>query len=110
MIHSFFQNIDDSASWSCNRTDGQDLLSKWLTDYPENSSMVTDVTELNNVNAAATDRILGLFARGDMSFEDKRDTLIEPSLSQMVVKAIEVYLEEYQAKLDKFGTFPNCRF
>ena len=110
MIHYFFQNIDDSASWSCNRTDGQDLLSKWLNDHPENSSMVTDVTELNNVNAAATDRILGLFARGDMSFEDKRDTLIEPSLSQMVVKAIEVYLEEYQAKLDKFGTFPNCRF
>ena len=67
--------------------------------------MVTDVTELNNVNAAATDRILGLFARGDMSFEDKRDILIEPSLSQMVVKAIEVYLEEYQAKLDKIGTF-----
>ena len=110
MIHYFFQNIDDSANWSCNRTDGQDLLSKWLNDHPENSSMVTDVTELNNVNAAETDRILGLFARGDMSFEDKRDTLIEPSLSQMVVKAIEVYLEEYQARLDKIGTFPNCRF
>ena len=110
MTHYFFQNLDDSANWSCNRTDGKDLLSKWLNDHPENSSMVTDVAELNNVNAAETDRILGLFARGDMSFEDKRDTLIEPSLSQMVVKAIEVYLEEYQARLDKIGTFPNCRF
>ena len=53
--------------------------------------MVTDVTQLNNVSAAATDHILGLFARADLSFEDKRDTLIDPSLSQMVVKAIEVY-------------------
>ena len=91
MTHYFFQNLDDSANWSCNRTDGQNLLSEWLANHPEKSSMVTDVTQLNNVSAAATDHILGLFARADLSFEDKRDTLIDPSLSQMVVKAIEVY-------------------
>lgn len=52
--------------------------------------MVTDVTQLYNVNAAETDHLLGLFARADMSYDDKRDDLVDPSLSQMVVKAIEV--------------------
>ena len=85
-----FQNLDDSAHWSCNRTDEQNLLSEWLYNHPENSSMVTDVTQLNNVSPAETDHILGLFARADMAFEDKRDTLIDPSLSLMVEKAIEV--------------------
>ena len=52
--------------------------------------MVTDVTQLNNVNTAETDYLLGLFSRADMSFDDKRDPNIDPSLSQMVTKAIEV--------------------
>ena len=52
--------------------------------------MVTDVTQLNNVNAANTDFLLGLFARADMSYDDKRDPNVDPSLSQMVTKAIEV--------------------
>ena len=52
--------------------------------------MVTDVTQLDNVNAADTDFLLGLFARADMSYDDKRDANVDPSLSQMVTKAIEV--------------------
>ena len=58
--------------------------------------MVKDLTELNNVNAAETDYILGLFARADMSYDDKRNDLVDPSLSQMVVKAIEVSSIEEQ--------------
>ena len=58
--------------------------------------MVKDLTELNNVNAAETDYLLGLFARADMPYDDKRDDLVDPSLSQMVVKAIEVSSIEEQ--------------
>ena len=58
--------------------------------------MVKDLTELNNVNAAETDYLLGLFARADMSYDDKRNDLVDPSLSQMVVKAIEVSSIEEQ--------------
>ena len=52
--------------------------------------MVTNLTQLNNVNVAETDFLLGLFARADMSYDDKRVDTIDPSLSQMVEKAIDV--------------------
>merc|ERR550539_995603 len=52
--------------------------------------MVTNLTQLNNVNAADTDFLLGLFARADMSYDDKRVDTIDPSLSQMVEKAVDI--------------------
>ena len=54
------------------------------------------MTQLSNVDASNTDYLLGLFARADMSYDDKRDTSIDPSLSQMVTKAIEVCSNEEQ--------------
>ena len=72
--------------------------------------MVTDVTQLNNVNAAETDYLLGLFARADMSYDDKRDTNVDPSLSQMVTKAIEVCSKEEQSKRAHMRQSPNFRF
>ena len=72
--------------------------------------MVTDVTQLNNVNAAETDYLLGLFARADMSYDDKRDTNVDPSLSQMVTKAIEVCSKEEQSKQAHMRQSQNFRF
>ena len=73
--------------------------------------MVTDVTQLNNVNAADTDFLLGLFARADMSYDDKRDSNIDPSLSQMVTKAIEVCsYEEQGGDMQGNSIAPNFRF
>ena len=85
-----FQNLDDSSNWSCARPDGDNLIDEWQATHPDKSSLVTDVTQLSNVDASNTDYLLGLFARADMSYDDKRDTSIDPSLSQMVTKAIEV--------------------
>ena len=87
-----FQNLDDSSGWNCARPDGENLIDEWLVHHPNNSLVVQDLTGLNNLNAAKTDYLLGLFARADMSYDDKRDDLIDPSLSQMAVKAIEVCL------------------
>ena len=87
-----FQNLDDSSGWNCSRLDGKNLIDEWLLDHPNNSLVVQDLTGLNNLNAAKTDHLLGLFARADMSYDDKRNDLVDPSLSQMVVKAIEVCL------------------
>ena len=60
------------------------------------------MTQLSNVDASNTDYLLGLFARADMSYDDKRDSNIDPSLSQMVAKAIEVcsYEEQWGDKTD----------
>ena len=74
----------------CSRPNGENLIDEWRTNHPESSAMVTDLTQLNNVNAAETDFLLGLFARADMSYDDKRVDTIDPSLSQMVEKAIDV--------------------
>ena len=103
-----FQNLDDSSDWNC--ANGQNLIDEWQADHPNKSSMVTDVTQLNNVNAAETDYLLGLFARADMSFDDKRDDLVDPSLSQMVDKTIEVWSAEEQQMRGHVSQFPNYRF
>ena len=100
-----FQNLDDSASWSCNRTDGVNLVDEWRADHPEKSSVVMNVTQLNGVNAAETDYLLGLFARADLSYDDKRDDTVDPSLPQMVVKAIEVNSREKESKRDYMNDF-----
>ena len=90
------KNLDDSSNWSCSRPEGENLIDEWQATHPDKSSLVTDVTQLSNVDASDTDYLLGLFARADMSYDDKRDTNIDPSLSQMVTKAIEVCSYEEQ--------------
>ena len=84
------QNLNDSSYWTCSRPNGDNLVDKWRTFHPDSSSVVTNLTQLNNVNAAETNFLLGLFTRADMSYDDKRNGTIDPSLSQMVEKAIDV--------------------
>ena len=74
----------------CSRPNGDNLIDKWRTIHADSSSMVTNLTQLNDVNAAETNFLLGLFTRADMSYDDKRVDTIDPSLSQMVGKAIDV--------------------
>merc|ERR1719232_2342957 len=70
-------NLDDSSNWSCARPDGDNLIDEWQATHPDKSSLVTDVTQLSDVDASNTDYLLGLFARADMSYDDKRDTNID---------------------------------
>ena len=72
------------------REDGRDLIAEWRA-RPGERAFVTTADDLAAVDAAATDRLFGLFAREAMDYETlagQRDD--NPSLAQMTVKAIEI--------------------
>nr|KAG5709212.1 hypothetical protein BaRGS_017964 [Batillaria attramentaria] len=68
----------------------------WLTDKMRrgaNAKYVSDRQQLQNVDPADTDFLLGLFSQDHMAYDlNRNDTgaIVEPSLSEMVAKAIGV--------------------
>lgn len=53
-------------------------------------TVVTNESELDAVDSAATERLLGIFAGSHMSYELDRDPSLEPSLAEMTETAVEI--------------------
>uniref|UniRef100_U5ETR5 Alkaline phosphatase n=1 Tax=Corethrella appendiculata TaxID=1370023 RepID=U5ETR5_9DIPT len=76
------------------RTDGKNLINEWLENEKNlNSKYVWNRTDLMNIDAKTTDRLLGLFdpshCQYNLDIKDK-NMKEEPSLSEMVDKAIDI--------------------
>jgi alkaline phosphatase len=73
------------------RWDERDLTAEWRARSP-GSVFVWNREQLEAVDPATTDHLLGLFDRSHMEFEidRSRDVGVEPSLSEMTAKAIEI--------------------
>jgi alkaline phosphatase len=67
------------------RSDGRDLLAELVA---RGYRSVANTDELNAL--APEGMAVGLFARGAMSFDGVRDPAIEPSLTEMTTKAIDI--------------------
>ncbi|XP_076467438.1 alkaline phosphatase, tissue-nonspecific isozyme-like isoform X2 [Babylonia areolata] len=78
------------------RLDGHDLVKAWLKDKERRdatASYVWNTQQLHNVDVNNTDFLLGLFSQGHMAFDLIRNIsgkVTEPSLSEMVTKAIGI--------------------
>ncbi|SEN56971.1 alkaline phosphatase [Duganella sp. CF517] len=79
----FFTPVKDGGK----RSDGRNLITEMKA---KNAAFVSNVTELNAIDAGKTDRLLGLFTSGHMSYDLDRDPAKEPSLAEMTTKAMDV--------------------
>lgn len=72
------------------RRDGRNLAAEWVK--RKNAAYVWNKAQFDAIDAAGTDRLLGLFERSHMQYEHDRaaDQGGEPSLSEMTVKAIDL--------------------
>jgi alkaline phosphatase len=82
------------AEKSCNRTDQQNLVEKYLSQFDNETNVqyVTTSGELVGLDYDNVDQVLGLFANNHMSYESIRDKSSdgEPSLAEMTKAAIKV--------------------
>jgi len=77
------------------RTDGRDLTQEWLNKY-SNSAYVWNKKQLNALDLANTDHLLGLFEPSHMHYEINRskDQAGEPSLTAMTEVAIRMLTQK----------------
>ncbi|XP_026201651.1 alkaline phosphatase, intestinal, tandem duplicate 2 [Anabas testudineus] len=89
--YMFPKNIQDPEypSSKGSRNDGQDLVSQWHS-TKKNAKYVWNKAEFDAVNPASTDFLLGLFEPKDCRYELDRDPSMDPSLTEMVEKAIQI--------------------
>lgn len=82
------------AEISCNRTDKQNLVEKYLSSFDNKTDVkyITNTGELAGLNYESVNNVLGLFANNHMSYETVRDKSFEgePSLSEMTKSAIRI--------------------
>jgi alkaline phosphatase len=79
----FFTPFKDGGK----RSDGRNLITEMKA---KNAAFVSNVTELNAIDASKTERLLGLFTSSHMSYDLDRDPAKEPSLAEMTTKAMDV--------------------
>ncbi|WP_035373355.1 alkaline phosphatase [Pseudoduganella violaceinigra] len=79
----FFQSSKDGGK----RADGRDLIAEMKA---KNYAYASNAAEFNAIDASKTDRLLGLFTSGHMSYDLDRDPAKEPSLAEMTTKAMDV--------------------
>ncbi|XP_076467806.1 alkaline phosphatase, tissue-nonspecific isozyme-like [Babylonia areolata] len=74
------------------RRDKKNLIEVWQNSKPANTQAhyVWNVQQLDSVDVDSTDYLLGLFNPSHMEYELKRDPSKEPSLAQMVSKAVNI--------------------
>ncbi|XP_033820815.1 alkaline phosphatase-like [Periophthalmus magnuspinnatus] len=72
-----------------NRLDGQNLIMEWLKNK-KNVKYVWNKAEFDKVNPKNTDFLMGLFEPKDCRYELDRDPSMDPSLTEMVDKAIKI--------------------
>lgn len=82
------------AENSCNRTDKQNLVEKYLNQFDDKTVVkyVTNTGELIALDYDEVDHVMGLFANNHMSYESIRDKAGEgePSLTEMTKAAIKI--------------------
>ncbi|KAL1023319.1 hypothetical protein UPYG_G00039180 [Umbra pygmaea] len=71
------------------RSDNVDLTAVWLRDR-ENAKYVWNKDQFDAVNPEKTDYLMGLFEPGDCRYELDRNHKMDPSLTEMVEKAIRI--------------------
>ncbi|XP_072295269.1 alkaline phosphatase-like [Eucyclogobius newberryi] len=71
------------------RLDGQNLITEWLKNK-KRAQYVWNKAEFDKVKATNTDFLMGLFETKDLRYELDRDPATDPSLSEMVEKAIQI--------------------
>ncbi|XP_034386954.1 intestinal-type alkaline phosphatase-like [Cyclopterus lumpus] len=71
------------------RNDGQNLVAEWLKNK-KNAKYVWNKAEFDAVNPANTDFLIGLFEPKDCRYELERDPFMDPSLTEMMEKAIKI--------------------
>uniref|UniRef100_A0A3B3RU29 alkaline phosphatase n=1 Tax=Paramormyrops kingsleyae TaxID=1676925 RepID=A0A3B3RU29_9TELE len=72
------------------RLDNTDLVDKWLTGKKVNAKYVWNKADFDAVNADDVDYLMGLFEPKDMRYELERNLKTDPSLPEMVEKAIRI--------------------
>nr|XP_039255968.1 alkaline phosphatase-like isoform X1 [Styela clava] len=73
------------------RLDGRNFVEEWLGDAgSESRSFVWNKQQLEKVQPDSTDRLWGMFQPSHMNFEIDRNSTNEPSISEMVEKAIQI--------------------
>ncbi|WP_444923875.1 alkaline phosphatase [Microbulbifer sp. DLAB2-AF] len=88
-------NVTDIEGKGGLREDGRNLVDEWKARYDDgvsNIAYVEETTAFEAVDAAATDKLFGLFNSSHMEYEAVRedDTAGEPSLSEMTAKGLEM--------------------
>ncbi|KAJ0064990.1 hypothetical protein NL108_000959, partial [Boleophthalmus pectinirostris] len=71
------------------RLDGQNLIVEWLKNK-QKAKYVWNKKDFDKVDPKNTDFLLGLFEPKDCRYELDRDPSMDPSLTEMMVKAIQI--------------------
>ncbi|XP_053177899.1 alkaline phosphatase-like [Scomber japonicus] len=71
------------------RIDGQDLVQEWLKNK-KNAKYVWNKADFDAVNPSNTDFLMGLFEPRDCRYELERDASTDPSLTEMMEKAVKI--------------------
>ncbi|KAM7387970.1 hypothetical protein PAMP_024174 [Pampus punctatissimus] len=71
------------------RNDGLNLVEEWMKNK-KNAKYVWKKTDFDDVDPANTDFLMGLFEPKDCRYELERDSSMDPSLTEMMEKAIKI--------------------
>ncbi|KAK7127175.1 hypothetical protein R3I94_018382 [Phoxinus phoxinus] len=77
------------STYTGSRKDKTDLVQEWLKNR-KNSQYVWNKEEFDAVNEDNTDYLMGLFEPKDTRYELERNSTMDPSLTEMVEKAIKI--------------------
>lgn len=86
------QSVTDLEGEKGKRTDGRNLVQEWQNRYGAAATYIEDEKGFKAVDAAKTDKLLGLFQPSHMRYESDRenDKAGEPSLSEMTAKGLDL--------------------
>ncbi|XP_036970959.1 alkaline phosphatase-like [Acanthopagrus latus] len=89
--YMFPKNMQDPEypSYTGDRADGQNLVLEW-TKNKKNVAYVWNKADFDKINPQNTDFLMGLFEPKDCRYELDRDPSMDPSLTEMVEKAIRI--------------------
>lgn len=71
------------------RKDGRDLIQEWLQ-ARKNAAYVWNKEAFDKVDVGSTDYLMGLFEPKDLKYEYNRNESLDPSITEMTVKAIQI--------------------
>ncbi|XP_034036723.1 intestinal-type alkaline phosphatase [Thalassophryne amazonica] len=80
---------EEYPSITGDRKDGVNLVAEWLKNK-KNAKYVWNKSQFDSVNPRNTDFLIGLFEPRDCLYELNRNPKMDPSLTEMVVKAIKI--------------------